>query len=145
MLLQRHREARFEQAVGQQDGSMRLALALKRDLARLATKPVSEEARWFTILGTPSLRAVFETAFRLPREFAALDLDRQVDVLKARVERLTGSADVAQFADPSRIDRLLTLFFVGTQLSEQRQAGPASVALRLLEGASQPSLGRRPG
>lgn len=143
-LLQRFREARFEEAVGQQDDSMRLALSLQRDLKRLAAQPGSDDARWYTVLGTPSLRAVFETAFALPREFAALDLDRQVAVLRSRTERLMGASDLAQFSDPARLDRLIERYFVGAQLAGVRQTGTASVALGLLQ-AGPPPPGRRPG
>ncbi len=137
-VLQRAREQRFEQAVGAQDPNMRLALAAQRDLSRLAAQPGGDEARWYTILGTPSLRSVFDTAFGLPREFAALDLDRQVQVLRARTERLTGSAEVAQFTDPARIDRLINRFFVGAQLAEVRQAGNGSATLTLLQAIPAP-------
>ena len=141
-LLQRAREARFEEAVGAQDEGMRLALSLQRDLRRLASQPGGDEARWFTILGTPSLRAVFQTAFGLPREFGALDLDRQVQVLRTRTERLTGSAEVAQFRDPAQIDRLITRYFVGAQLAEVRQVGTGSAALTLLQAIPAPRAGR---
>lgn len=132
-VLQRFREVRFEEAIGAQDESMRLALALQRDLRRLAAEPSSETAKWYTVLGTPSLRAVFETAFALPREFAALDLDRQVEILRSRTERLIGSRDLAPFADPARMDQLIRRYFVGTQLAESRQISPASAALSLLQ------------
>lgn len=142
-LLQRARETRFEEAVGAQDGSMRLALALQRDLRRLAAQPMSEEARWYTLLGTPSLRTVFETAFGLPKEFAALDLDRQIETLRARTERLTGARDLSQFADPEAMETLTRRFFVGAQLAEMPMTVPGSAALTLLQSAATTRL--RPG
>ncbi len=61
-------EARgFEEAVGEQDPAMRLALNLERELPTIAGRDVSDSTRWFTIMGTPPLRQVFETAFGLPR------------------------------------------------------------------------------
>lgn len=134
-IVQRARETRFEEAVGAQDANMRLALAMQRDLGRLAAEGTSDTARWYNVLGTPSLRKVFETAYRLPREFAALDLDRQVAVLRERTTRLTGAPDLAQFADPGARDRLLRRFFVGVQLAEGGPTGPASAALVLLQSA----------
>lgn len=143
-ILQRFREMRFEEAVGARDENMRLALSMQRDLRRLATNGTSDEARWFTVLGTPSLRQVFETAFSLPSAFATLDLDRQVEVLRNRTSRLTGSAEIAQFSDPARIDRLINQFFVGAQISEIRQNGSGATVLTLLQAAVPPNpLSRR--
>lgn len=135
-ILQRARETRFEEAVGEQDGSMRLALALQRDLARVAAQASTEETRWYTLLGTPSLRSVFETAFGLPREFAALDLERQIDILRSRTERLTGEPDLGQFTDPEKMDKLIRRFFVGAQLAANPVAVPGSAALTLLQTAA---------
>ncbi len=132
-ILQRAREQRFEEAVGQQNEQMRLALSLQRDLRRVATEAGSDAAGWYSVLGTPSLRSVFETAFRLPREFAALDLDRQADILRQRTERLTGEPGIAQFAGAEPMNQLIRRFFVGAQLAEMQQISPGSAALTLLQ------------
>lgn len=144
-ILQRARETRFEEAVGEQDNSLRLALALQRDLRRLAAQDSTEDARWYTVLGTPSLRSVFETAFGLPKEFAGLDLDRQVEILRNRTERLTGSSDLAQFTDPEKIEKLTRRFLVGAQLAESPMSVPGSAALTLLQtaAANRSPLNRR--
>lgn len=140
-VLQRAREMRFEAALGERDNTMRLALALQRDLRRLAADPMTETAKWYTVLGTPSLRAVFETAFSLPKEFGALDLDRQAGILQARTERLTGSRDLTQFTDPARMDMLIRRFFVGAQLAEGAAGAAGSPALLLLQAMAP--AGRR--
>jgi len=125
----------FEEAVGQQDNSMRLALALQRDLAQLAGSDQSESGKWYRVLGTPSMRKVFETAFQLPSSFASLDLDRQVDILRSRTERAFGQNDIAQFADPTKMNKLVRQFFVGEQLSEIGSVSSQSAALTLLQSA----------
>lgn len=132
-ILTRARERRFEEAVGTQNESMRLALALRRDLTRVARDAGSDDAAWFTVLGTPSLRSVFETAFGLPREFAALDIDKQSEIIQGRVERLTGSKSITQFTEDGAMDQLIRRFFVGTQLAEINQITPGSSALSLLQ------------
>lgn len=137
-IIQRSRELRFEQALGEQDPQMRLALSLQRDLRRLAEQSSTEETKWFTVLGTPSLRAVFETAYTLPREFAGIDIERQVEILRARTERLTGDPGIGQFSVPERMDQLIRRFFVGAQLSEIQTLAPGSAALTLLQ--SMPSI-----
>ncbi|MBN8292328.1 DUF1217 domain-containing protein [Rhodobacter sp. NTK016B] len=133
-LLSDYRDRSFEVAVGAQNESMRLALALERDLADLAAQNSSEATRWYTILGTPSMRRVFETAFMLPSSFGALDLDRQVEILKTRTEKLTGSDEVAQFTDPEAMESLIRRFFLGEQVQQINAATVAgSGALTLLQ------------
>lgn len=145
-ILSEFRARRFEEAVGQQDESMRLALALKRDLSTLATSGQSDEAQWFRVLGTPSLRKVFETAFQLPSSFGTLDLDRQVDILRTRTKRAFGEPGIAQFSDPDRIDRLARNFFTSEQVSQIQSISGRAAALTLLQSAQEgmaARLGRR--
>lgn len=132
-ILSRFRERSFEVAVGQTDETMRMALALQRDLPALARQQTSDLARWYTVLGTPSLRSVFEAAFTLPSGFGALDLDRQVDILKTRTERLTGSDSISQFSDPAAIETLTQRFFLAAEVSQIRSISSTNVALTLLQ------------
>ena len=138
-LLENFHARQFEEAVGIQDQSMRLAMALQRDLAHLARSDQSDSGQWFRILGTPSMRQVFETAFQLPPSFGSLDLDRQADILRNRTQRLFGQDDVAQFADPGKMDKLIRQFFIGQQLSDTRNTSTQSAALILLQ-SGQSSL-----
>jgi len=129
-----YRDRSFEVAVGTQNESMRLALNLQRDLADLAAQDSSELTRWYTILGTGSLRAVFETAFLLPSGFGALDLERQVEILQGRTAQLTGSDTISQFRDPEAIDTLIRRYFLAGQVKAiQDNAGAGSGALTLLQ------------
>ena len=123
----------FEEAVGEQNQSMRLAMALQRDLSQLAGSDQSESGKWFRILGTPSMRQVFETAFQLPSSFGSLDLDRQVEILSARTHRLFGEKEVSQFSDPAKLDALIRRFFIGEQLSDIQSTTTQSAALVLLQ------------
>jgi hypothetical protein len=126
-------DRRFEEALGSQNESMRLALGLRRDLVALAEQPGSENARWFTVMGTPPLRKVFETAFGLPPAFATLDIDRQLEVFRARAAAAFGNPGVAQFTDPERVESLVRTFLLRDGLAgAQAGARGASVALQLL-------------
>lgn len=132
----RFHDRSFEQAVGTQQPSMRVALALQRDLAEIAAQPGTDDARWFLVLGTPNIRAVFETAFQLPKSFGTLDLDRQVDILRGRTERLTGDGEIAQFTDPDRLQALTQRFFLSEQIASIQAASGGSIALGMLETVS---------
>lgn len=127
------RDRSFEQAVGAQNDSMRLALALSRDLGQLAAQRSSDKAKWYKVLGTPSLRTVFETAFNLPSSFGTLDIDRQVDVLKERTARLTGKDTIGQFTDATAIDTLTKRFFLAGQIQQVQTTSAQGTALTLLQ------------
>jgi len=127
-------ERRFEEALGVQNNSMRLALGLRRDLVALAEQPGSENTRWFTVMGTPPLRKVFETAFGLTPSFAALDIDRQLDVFRTRTTAMFGEPGVAQFRDPDRLEGLVQRFLLRDGISGGLGGiGSGSVALQLLQ------------
>lgn len=132
------RERGFEVAVGEQDETLRLALGGRRELAALAARSSTERAKWFTVMGTPPLRKVFETAFGLPKGFAALDLDQQLAALQAHARRAFGEDSVAQFADPARMEALVRRFLIRAGLAEGGPAAvaPARAALTLLEAAA---------
>ncbi|KPQ07025.1 MAG: Protein of unknown function (DUF1217) [Rhodobacteraceae bacterium HLUCCA12] len=134
-ILASFRERQFEAAVGQQDESMRLGLALERDLKRVAQGGQSEAAQWLRVIGTPSLRTVFETAYRLPSGFGALDIDRQIGILRDRTQRAFGDPGLEQFADPEKRDLLTRRFFVGEQIGQIQAISTQQTALTLLQSA----------
>ncbi len=138
-LIQKFQDRSFEIAVGDQNETMRTALALERDLGALAGQGSSEATKWYTVLGTPSLRTVFETAFLLPASFGTLDIDRQVQVLQDRTERLTGSNSISQFADPAALDSLTQRYLLAGQIQQVQSQAGGSAALSLLQ-SGQASL-----
>ena len=85
-----YRARQFEVAVGAQSPDMRLALGLERELADLAARDLSENAMWFTVMATPPLRTVFESAFGLPPSIGTLDIDRQLELFKDRARAAFG-------------------------------------------------------
>lgn len=142
-IIAQYRERSFEKSIGDTDESMRLALALDRDLTRLAGQASTEDTKWFTVLGTPSLRAVFETAFHLPASFGTMDIDRQVAVLRERTDRLTGDAGISQFVDPSRRAALTRQFLLSEQVSQITSLSGGSAALSLLQQSQAAFRSRR--
>lgn len=128
--------AAFEIAVGEVDEDMRVALNAQHELQAMATRPGSEKTRWYGVMALPPLRRFFETAFGLPAGFGRLDIDRQMDTLRERTRAVTGSADIAQFADPDARRKLTDLFLARAQIAGTVAASsPASVALTLLQSA----------
>ncbi|MFC6688327.1 DUF1217 domain-containing protein [Jhaorihella thermophila] len=136
-IVQQWRSSQFEIAVGEQDDTMRIALYAERQLDALATRATNDETKWFTIMGEPPLRALFETALGLPSAFARLDIDKQLEILRDRTRAVTGDSSVAQFAAQENRDRLIALYFARSS-ADSLSAGssPASVALSLLQAGS---------
>lgn len=131
-----YRERQFEIAVGEQDESLRLSLAAVRELEDLSVRSVSNDTQWLTIMGTPPLRAVFETAFGLPSAFATLDIDKQREILQEKSARVLGTDQVADFADPDLREQLIKTYLLRNQVQSGLSASaPGQIALQLLGGA----------
>lgn len=131
-----HLARRFEAAIGTRDENLRLALNADREIAALAASDSSDAAQWFTVMGAPPLRKVFETALGLPASFGRLDIDRQREVFAERAERQLGSGRIADLADPDRREGLIRRFLMRAEASVALAPGMgsgAATALTLLQ------------
>ena len=137
-ILGKQKTRQFEVAVGNQDNNLRLALNLRRELTELAGSDRSERAKWFSVLGTPPLRQVFETAFGLPQGFGTLDIDRQLGVLQGRARQAFGSEGVSQFTDPDTTEKLIRQFLLRAEVQDGLISGATrgAAALQLLQTTS---------
>lgn len=136
-IIQQYQERQFEVAVGESDVNLRLALSLDRELTAIGSQAVSNDAKWFQILGSPPLREVFQTAFNLPPEFASVDIDRQLVDLKARASRVFGTDDVRQLSQAETLDEVRRRFLALSQINAQVTSPSAqSAALAILQGAA---------
>jgi len=141
-ILSAYGERRFEAAVGTQNGDIRIALNARRELADIAGKRLSENGKWLTMLGSPPLRSLLQTAFGLPQSFAGADLDKQIIVLRDRATNLLGSSDPAGFSDPEKVEKIIRLFLVRSEAqSSGTAASPALAVLQALR-TSQTRLSR---
>lgn len=131
-IIQKYRQLSFEEAVGEQDADLRLALNADRALQTLAAKSSSADTKWFSILGNTALRTVFETAFGLPESFGSIDLDQQVSVMKTKAESLLGSDDPAALADDDTRETLVKRFLVQSEIASIRASQTQSGALQML-------------
>ena len=129
----------FEIAVGSQDNDLRLALNLQRELGDLAARDMSDEAKWFTVMGDPPMRSVFETAFGLPSSIGQLDIDRQLEMFRERANAQLGSDSFVQFIrDEAAMDKLTVRFLAKAQLNQiPVDHSPTANALSLLQVRSQ--------
>jgi hypothetical protein len=123
----------FEIAIGDQDPSFRIALYAQSELSQIASDEGSKNQKWFTIMGRPALRQLFEGALGLPSSFGQIDIDRQREIFHERTESIFGSGDPAQFETAEAVDKLITQYLVRSQIDSISVASPASIALTLLQ------------
>jgi len=133
-IIAKFQAASFEIATGAQDENMRVALYAERVLPDVVGGAGSEPQKWFSIMGQPPLRSLFESAFGLPEAFGQADIDFQLGVFQDRAARLFNVSDPAEFAEPETLDRLVTAFLARSQLDAGGAgASGAAIALALLQ------------
>ncbi|MEL6467425.1 MAG: DUF1217 domain-containing protein [Pseudomonadota bacterium] len=120
----------FEVAAGDQDETMRIALYAQRTLEDVVGGDGSDAQKWFSIMGQPPLRSLFETAFGLPDAFGQVDIDQQLDVFQDRASRVLGVSDPAELAEPEKLDQLITTYLARSQL-DLGNAGTSGAAIAL--------------
>ncbi|MFN3973651.1 MAG: DUF1217 domain-containing protein, partial [Gemmobacter sp.] len=110
-----------------------LALNAERELPGLAKSSASSTSKWYSVLGNPPLRAVFERAFGLPKSFGAINIDKQVETLRARTAAVFGSGDLEQFTEADLLEKLVRKFLVQAEVRGSRESiSPGQSALILL-------------
>ncbi|GAA6180581.1 DUF1217 domain-containing protein [Shimia sp. NS0008-38b] len=122
----------FEIAVGNQDDSLRLAMNAVRELEEIATSGSSDNAMWYTVMGSPPLRSVMETTFNLPSSFGTLDIDLQLETFRDRMEGITGDGEVSQFANEEVRDQIVQRYLLMSQISNTQTYSSNQIALTLL-------------
>lgn len=135
-IVAKFRTQSFEVSVGEQDDTMRVALFAQRELAKLAHDTSSEEAKWFTLMGLPPLRSMFETALGLPKTFGQIDIDQQFEIFKEKTRTVTGNDSVSQFVEAEVIDRMTNLFLARSQIADISASSSGANALTLLQSAA---------
>lgn len=137
-IVTRFEAKQFEEAVGDQNEDMRLALNVESSLSDVMDSQSSKAARWYAIMGNEPLRAVFDTAFGFSDAFAQIDIDQQLEGYESRARSLFGTDDPADFTDPETQEKLTRLFLVRSEANQFAAATSGSIALSLLQ--SMPNL-----
>ncbi|TDL84919.1 DUF1217 domain-containing protein [Meridianimarinicoccus aquatilis] len=135
-ILSAYEDQTFEVAVGDVQPELRLALGLERELETVLENSSSADARWYGVMGSSPLREVFETALNLPETFAALDIDQQLVVFRARSEEVFGLPEVADFIDPNAAESLRNRYLLMNEINNGQASLATSPALSLLTGIS---------
>jgi hypothetical protein len=134
-IVDRFEAIEFEMAAGKQNEAMRFALYAEREMADLARSDMSNNAKWYTLMGEPPLRKIFEKAFNLPSSFGQIDIDQQLGEFKKRARKEFGSDDLSIFVNPAKVQDLITKYVVREQLSQFNSTFSSNaIALTLLRG-----------
>ncbi len=132
-IIPQSRARQFEASVGRQSDTMRLALNAERELSRLATRNLSDDAIWFTIMGNKPLRQVIDTALGLPASFASLPVDQQLQNYKDFASRRLGLNSPRDLARPEAMERTIRQFVIRSDAQATSPATPGFAALQLLQ------------
>lgn len=116
-ILSRFQRLEFERAVGAQSEEMRLGLNAMRELPDLVGRNLSERATWFSILGNPPLRSVFETALGLPKSIGKQDLELQLNNFRARARATLGITSPAEFGQADKREDLMRAYLTRSQIT----------------------------
>ncbi len=135
-IIDRYETIEFEIAAGQQNEAMRFALYAEREMGVLAQEDMSNDAKWFTLMGEPPLRNLFEKALNLPAAFGQIDLDQQLSIFKDKAQKEFGSSDLSMFSDPELVQDLITKYVVRDQIAQFNNSFSSNaIALTLLRGS----------
>ncbi len=140
-IMKAYKTRQFEIAVGESNSDMRLAMNAEREITVLAKQSGSNDTKWYTIMGSPPLRTVFETALGLPKSFAAIDIDQQLSVLQTKSAKIFGSSNISQFSDPAKLEGLIRTFLIKSEVINGTisQGTKGSGALQVLQIQQQSS------
>lgn len=126
----------FEKNIGERHQEIEIAMNARRELGQMAKSDVSNNAKWYQILASKPLRQVFEGALGLGSSFGRMPIDRQHSEIQIRLERLTGSSDVSQFADPENLEKVLKYYLIRSQINNVDVSSPYAAALTILRSGA---------
>lgn len=122
----------FERSLGKSHPELEIALYAQRELSEICGKESSENAKWYSIIASKPLRKLFEGAFGLNGQFGSLPVDRQVQEIKGRLQRLTGRSDASQFTERRFVDKVIDHFLLRSDVVAARTNTRFSIALEVL-------------
>lgn len=122
----------FADAVSEVDYNIGNALNFQRNIPALAGNDSSNNTKWFSVLGSSSMREVFETALGLPSGFSQIDIDKQLEVLKEKSASRFGITEFSDLNDPAIVNKVIHSYLLQADLANTASYGSQQVALTLL-------------
>jgi hypothetical protein len=109
---------------------------VKEGLQSILSENSTNAGRWFSIMGNPPLRQVFEKALGLPSSIVGVELDQQREIFQERSQSLLGTDQVDEFASPEIQEKLIRLFLIRSESDDIGTTTGSSTALTLLQSST---------
>ncbi|EPX82613.1 DUF1217 domain-containing protein [Salipiger mucosus] len=135
-IAEEYRWKRFEDAVTDVDPAIGAALQFQRSIPELSASGVSEDTKWFNVLGSTTMRDVFETALNLPNGFAQIDIDKQLEMIKEKAQSRYGIKQFSDLENAGVLNRVIHGYLLQEQLSQTAGMRSQQVALTLMRSIS---------
>ncbi len=136
-LIDMYQERQFEQAVGQSDNAMRMAMNFKREIGDIAAGSDPQNAGWFSVMGSTPLRRVLEGALGVPTAVGSLDIDRQREIFQDAAVKKFGSSSLDVFLESDKVELAVRDFLIREQVKNgPSSTAPGTAALTMLQNAS---------
>ena len=135
-VVENYLDRQFEISVGEQNDTMRVAMAMERELNNLLSNSQSNDSRWYGVMASKPLRDVFETVLSLPSDsFGALDVERQLNDLKAKSQAIFGTDTLADLVTEDRLSEIRRNYRVRKEAQGSGSTSTANVVVSLLANA----------
>ncbi|MCG3269114.1 DUF1217 domain-containing protein [Yoonia sp. I 8.24] len=135
-IIARYEVRQFQQAVGEQDNDLRLAMSVQDGVSDILANNTTSDGQWYSILGNAPMRSVFQTALGLPESSSSIDLERQLEIFQTRAESMFGTDELADFAEPELQEKLIRMFLIRSEAANIASFSGSSTALTLLQSTS---------
>ncbi|MCF2871614.1 DUF1217 domain-containing protein [Octadecabacter sp. G9-8] len=132
-IIDRYEAQQFQQAVGEQNNEMRLALNLEPALDDVIAGNGTNTGQWFAMMGNAPLREMFQTALGFSSSFAAIDLDQQLEQFQQRAQATFGTDQLADLSTPENQEKMIRLYMLRSESNAALNSSSASIALSLLQ------------
>lgn len=127
----------FEQAVGNVDDTMRLALNFQTEVGTLVGEGSSDEAIAYRIMGDVPVFTLMKTALNLPSDTSKLPVERQAELIQNGLKKALSISKLSDMSSPELVDKLIVRFHAMSSINEMASgSSSASIALTLLGGGS---------
>lgn len=131
-IVEEYKWQQFKSAVDDVDAAIGTALQFQKSIPDLSSSSISENAKWYSVLGSTTMREVFETALGLPDGFSQIDIDKQLEVIKEKAEQRFGITTFGDLEDEELLNKFIHSYLLQDQLAQGSTYGSQQVALTLL-------------
>lgn len=127
---------KFMTSVSEVNSSIGTALQFQKSIPGLASNSMSENAKWYSVLGSTLMRNVFETALGLPDGFSQIDIDKQLEMIQEKAETRFGISSFSDLTDKIIMNKVIHSYLLQDQLSLGDSFGSEQIAMALLSNGS---------